>query len=43
LREALDDPVRREDLVGAARAHCAETGWPRIGALHRALWRTVTT
>lgn len=43
VADALDDPVQREELVGAARGHCAETSWARIGALHQALWRTVTT
>ena len=43
LQDALDDPGRREELVGAARGHCAETSWARVGARHQALWRTVAT
>ncbi|MFC8681531.1 glycosyltransferase [Microbacterium ureisolvens] len=43
LWEALHDPSRRDDLVGAARERCAESVWPRVGALHRALWQTVMT
>jgi glycosyltransferase involved in cell wall biosynthesis len=43
LEEVLEDPERRAELAGAARAYCDEFGWQRIAALHLALWRTLVT
>jgi glycosyltransferase involved in cell wall biosynthesis len=37
----LEDDTLRDDLVAAARDHCAKHGWRRIAADHLALWQSV--
>jgi len=37
----LEDGELRDDLVAAARDHCAKHGWRRVAADHLALWQSV--
>ena len=43
LAALLGDEEERETLAAVARERCDGAGWPRVAALHEALWRTLWT
>jgi hypothetical protein len=43
IERLLDDQALRRQVTDAARQYCFEHSWPRIAALHSALWQSLQT